>query len=663
MSFLYPAVLWFLGLLCIPIFIHLFNLRRYEKIYFSNVNFLDTVKSSSRSKLTLKQWLALIRRLLALGFLIVTFAVPFFPGDLTEGSSNQKVIFLDNSYSTSNIAKDGLTAFDNGSESVLKYLDQYNLEDKFYFATNNSYSRASRSIDQVKDELSELNYSTESQSRSLQSLANIGGEGSSNSYYVFSDFQKNQFDFSEIENDTINNYFLFPTSYELSRNVFIDSVFLDNPVLNDAIENKLNIRLRNAGNEAVNDLSLVFTVNDAQVSANSLDMEPQGIKDLTIDISGLRDSVNNCIVSIEDFPITFDNRFHFTLQRTKKIKVLEVYGDENLKYIKRVFDSELFDFSSQSAKNLNYSLINEIDFLVLNQLPSSDPGLLSVVSNFIGGGGTVFFIPRSQIDDISLLQTLSNGLVSKEQVNVQKGTLAKPQVSNPFFSGVFEGRSAQIDQVVAKPAISWRHGENILSFNNGQPYLSKFMNGNGVLFALGSSLDQEESGFAESSLFLPVVYKMVFSSLNAQSINLYYRKNTGLIVYEATSTNSDQVFRLKSEGVEVIPPQRKLNGTVIFDINGLELNAGFWQVCDGNGRCEGVIPINESKNESIIVQHDLDELNEFAAADNVFVLNAGELEASVGQGIESLGNKYFWKYALLLALVFFFAEVLILRFL
>ncbi|MEL6562430.1 MAG: BatA domain-containing protein, partial [Bacteroidota bacterium] len=160
MSFLYPTVLWFLCLLTIPVFIHLFNLRRYEKVFFSNVNFLSSIKSSSRSKLTIKQWLALISRLLALAFLVLTFAVPFSKGDLSVNENAERIIYLDNSYSNSNISTDGLTAFDNSSELVLRYLDQFNIEDKFYFTTNDLNTRSSQSIDQIKDILSEVEFSS-----------------------------------------------------------------------------------------------------------------------------------------------------------------------------------------------------------------------------------------------------------------------------------------------------------------------------------------------------------------------------------------------------------------------------------------------------------------------------------------------------------------------
>ncbi|MFI5136035.1 MAG: BatA domain-containing protein, partial [Chitinophagales bacterium] len=65
MSFLYPAFLFALGAIAIPIIIHLFNFRRYKTIYFSNTKFLREVKEKTDSRTQLKHLLVLLCRILA----------------------------------------------------------------------------------------------------------------------------------------------------------------------------------------------------------------------------------------------------------------------------------------------------------------------------------------------------------------------------------------------------------------------------------------------------------------------------------------------------------------------------------------------------------------------------------------------------------------------
>lgn len=630
-------------------------------MYFSNVSFLNSVKSSSRSKLTIKQWLALICRLLAFAFLVVTFAMPFVAGDLTVNSSADRVIYLDDSFSNSNISADGLTAFDNSSQRVLQFLEQFSPEDKFMIKTNSSSSRSPQAPDQVRDLVSEV--ALTSNRKSLNSI--LENSARAVNYSVFSDFQKNQFQFDDFLRDTLNTFYFFPASYEINKNVFVDSVFLENPILNEAVVNQLTIRLRNTGAEAVNDLPVFFTVNSVQVSSNSVDIAPDAYTDLKIDISNLDGDVNNCMVNFEDFPVTFDNNFYFTLVKTREIRILEIADAQSTDYIKEVYESDLFRYTVQDVTNINYSLLESVDFLVLNQLTRFDANFITVLREFLRNGGSLLLIPAENFTDTDFLSMITGGGVQvRDPGNSQKQVLAKPSGNNPFFLGVFEDKNVQIDQVEASGFFNWRHGENILSFRNDLPFLTRFANGKGSVYLLNSSLNKTNSGFAESSLFLPIMYKLAFSGLDRRIINLYSRTDANAILWKGEAPEGDRVYKLKKGDQEIIPPQRQFNGQVSFNIGQLGIEPGFWSVCNAENECFGVLAINEVKSESMISQYSFDELTDLTEEyDNIFVFDTEKINLRSSDGLEDLGNKYFWKYSLLLVLLFFFAEVLILRFL
>src|SRR6187402_4015179 len=79
MQFLYPAFLWALSALAIPIIIHLFYFRRYKKVYFSNLRFLREVKEETSARNKLRNLLILLARLLAMAGIIFAFAQPVIP--------------------------------------------------------------------------------------------------------------------------------------------------------------------------------------------------------------------------------------------------------------------------------------------------------------------------------------------------------------------------------------------------------------------------------------------------------------------------------------------------------------------------------------------------------------------------------------------------------
>src|ERR1700750_2304219 len=101
MHFLYPAFLFALVSLAIPVLVHLFNFRRYQKVYFSNVQFLKEVQEQQSFRRNLKERLILAARLLALTFLVLAFARPYLSTHNAARAGAQRVvsIFVDNSYS------------------------------------------------------------------------------------------------------------------------------------------------------------------------------------------------------------------------------------------------------------------------------------------------------------------------------------------------------------------------------------------------------------------------------------------------------------------------------------------------------------------------------------------------------------------------------------
>ncbi len=99
MQFKHPEILYFLFLLVIPVLVHLFQLRRFKKEFFTNVKLLKELSVQTRKSSKLKKWLLLATRLLLLACLIFAFAQPFFKAKDNANANNELFIILDNSYS------------------------------------------------------------------------------------------------------------------------------------------------------------------------------------------------------------------------------------------------------------------------------------------------------------------------------------------------------------------------------------------------------------------------------------------------------------------------------------------------------------------------------------------------------------------------------------
>ena len=102
MVFAQPLFLIALTALAIPIIIHLFNFRKYKKVYFTNVKFIAEIKQETKKRSQLKHLLILFARLLAIACLVMVFVQPYLPSSIRQKKlkgSQAVSIYIDNSFS------------------------------------------------------------------------------------------------------------------------------------------------------------------------------------------------------------------------------------------------------------------------------------------------------------------------------------------------------------------------------------------------------------------------------------------------------------------------------------------------------------------------------------------------------------------------------------
>ena len=99
MQFLHPEFFYALFALLVPIFIHLFQLRRFKVQEFTNVALLQKIRLQTRKSSQLKKWLILMLRLLAIGCIIIAFSQPYLSNYSVQDKPSETVIYLDNSFS------------------------------------------------------------------------------------------------------------------------------------------------------------------------------------------------------------------------------------------------------------------------------------------------------------------------------------------------------------------------------------------------------------------------------------------------------------------------------------------------------------------------------------------------------------------------------------
>lgn len=710
MSFVYPQFLWGLLALSIPIIIHLFNFRRTRRIYFSNNAFLKNVKEATTSKLKVKHLLILLARLFFIAFLVLTFAQPFLPGSAGDDASANKLVYLylDNSLSMESELASGVRSIDQGASIVEEITTQYPRNTQYKLLTNefNKFSRVPKNSEELSElvagvELTSISRTADeimSKVRSDQQSSDLQGATPadvSTELYVISDFQKSTLgSLAPLKEDTATRVNLVPVVNSFTNNLFVDSVYLENPFMLADQANELTVSVRNQGRERVNDLIVRLLINGQQVANASLNINPFSSSTLQFPLNFPLEASNRCQLVFEDYPATFDNEFYFTINLGDKISVLEIaQSEKGTSNVARVYaNEELFNFQSFSINNLDYSLIEGADLLVLNEIGSVSEETRQAITPYIrqyldNGGHLIFVMPAT--GNIAFLQQITGnqGLIAErvplpDSATTPSSTLANPDLANPFFSNMFEGEDANFEMPTALPLVDHNlRGEAYLRYRTGDPYLLALRDvatSAKQIFVFTTPLRQEFTSIYRHGIFVPVMYRLASMSKSLE-IPLYYSVEQPVVALKVgqlenrqTTQETDQqsIYKLRHEDQEVIPLQRIANQRLIMEIPQDVVEAGFYdlvrsqEATAADSSQQITLSFNVDEKESQVAPYSLNEIStEIDNAPHVSLYEAEDVETFTAQLQNKNDQRSFWKYALVLALFFLLVEVLLIRFL
>jgi len=667
MSFVYPQFLFGLLALGIPIIIHLFNFRRAKKIYFSNNIFLQHVKKASSTKLKIKHYLILLSRLLFITFLVLTFAQPFIPAKEKSVETNQVIFYLDNSYSMSNYVDENLTGFEAAIAYLQSIMELYPENTNILLITNDfaPFSNAPKSKNELKELITEISLS--GIPRSIEDIKNRINQSSvvssGSDIFWISDFQRSTAGSLEsLGNDSIRNLFLIPLYFNTTSNVYVDSLYLINPFLIEGEKNELRLVLKNDGNQDIDDLLVRFYINDVQSANGSVDIGAHANGSISFDIGFQLDKYNRGRINFEDFPVTFDNDFYFTLDLADRIDVIELKTEDTTTVIERVYGNQgLFNFRSYLIANTDYNDLQNANLIILNGIKELEPSISGVLTQFLRNKGDILVIPDVLLD-VSSYQALVQAIRIIPDTLQSDHELAAIDLNNPFFADIFESQTENFDMPAAQPVISILSASmDLLRFEDGASFLSYIENRN-RLYLMASPLKIEYTDFPTHALFVPIMYRMAM--LSKKEFNpLYYNLDQPVISLKIDSLKPEDLIKLSSENAEIIPGQRISGNEVFLDLPKHELKPGIYEIVRASGN-KGFIAFNQEENESTLGQYSPEELKNISDENSgITLFNTAGID-NFDKEIKAryMGLKL-WRFTLIIALIFLLAEILIIRFL
>lgn len=681
MSFVFPSFLYALFAISIPIIIHLFNFRKYKKVYFTNVKFLRELKQESQSKNRLKELLILLSRILAITCLVLAFAQPV----LLDGSHKVKTgskaigIYIDNSFSMEGVNKNG-SLLNNAKKRAKEIVQAFGNADRFMILTNDFEGKHQRllSKEEIEDEIEVVKISSAVKPLSLiikrQSDFLKSSKAKDLRQFVISDFQKSVSDFGNLKSDTLINTTLIPVIANNNDNVYIDSCWFETPVQQKGMLQKLNVRIWNKSNKAIENGTVKLFINQTQIGMASFNAEVQSKIETKITFECKNEGYNYCSLKIDDYPIVFDDELFFTFNSKLNINTLVINGKNcttasNFKTLMQ--GDSLFNFHENNEQAVDYAFFNSANLILLNEIENYSSGLMAEVNKFITNGGHLIVIPAAKFESSNTAEFYKSlNLPAPGSLDTSSLKIEKTDFKTGFYEGVFD----KLDERMDLPVIRKRFVTNlstksnikpILKLNTGETWLGEAMNGNSKIYLFTSSLDASFTNFVKHALFVPTIYKIAINSLKPVP-PYYYTQHNSVIQINALKEKSEEPFHLIeiNKKTDIIPEIRVANNRLNIYTQGQITQPGFYNLKFKEDILQA-LAFNYNRLESgldFYSNEDLEKnINDFHL-DSYKNLLAGEqsLTASVQ---EISGNTKLWKLFIILTLIFVAIEIALIRFL
>ena len=676
MQLLYPWFLVGLVAVAIPVVIHLLQLRRPLRFLFTNIAFIREVDLITTRRRQLQELLILVVRVLAVVTLVIVFCQPFFrPREKDSRMSGLgSRVFVDDSYSMqlSGVAKRSL--FEQAIEQAGSLAEHVPVGERFNLINSGSAWLASAAYQAKLKELMLKGHAA----YALNKGERTERDEDRNTLYVFSDFQKEQYNAGWLDEFGMKrSVVLVPVAGSAVGNMYVDSTWLDDTFVRVRTNTTLHIRLRNGGSVEVRDCPVKVFMGARQAAAFRVTVEPgqsvSSVVQLQVDDTSLMEGR----VVTGDAPVTFDNSYYFTLQAAAAVRVLEV-GNEPA--AQQLYGNEpLFAYSFVQPQRVDYGVLRLANMVLLHELTVVDAGLRAGLQAVLKRGGTVVVVPSSQSSGHDSYQRLFRDLglgAVQWEANVATPELrevAMPTGREPFFRDVFGAQQRPPTMPRVAPVLRWaRTGTDILRLRDGESYLASFASGRGKVYVFSAPFSKAYSDFVAHALFVPVLYRMAMLSFRNEQ-QPAYRLSQGAIVLTlpqkagAAAANGEQPdkadFRLVRDSLTLIPAQRVRDGEVRLEVPGIMDAPGFYQV-QRRGQVMTTLAFNADKRESELAAYSAAELRKLIGPNrpNIEVVEGGPN----GEGLAALQanetRRPLWRYFLAVALAALLAEALLVRF-
>jgi hypothetical protein len=589
---------WFLiGLaaLAVPVIVHLFQLRRYQKVVFSNVRLLQQLVMLRARQKTLLHRLVLGLRLLALLTLVLAFAQPSFFKEQTRRTGPEAVcIYLDNSYSMSAMHQN-TALFELARQLARNIVRSHAPDTRFCLITNNPFrplffgnaTSCLTWIDETTLYPSSLTLK-QIQKRFEQLLQTQST--SQKQAYLISDFRKNlSKGWTTGTNPDIQTTWLTLPVPE-QHNISIDSVWLEAPFLPSDRSIRLRFSASNHSDQDLSDLGIQLKQGTAVVSSISINIPAGSTLNSGIQAQGFATSgIQNFSLSTTDEGFPFDNQLFFSIWPSSTGSTA-VIGSGN-RWLQAMLNSTSIFRDTGSSTGLR----------IYSSLLRLDAGTAQNILDQSNKGATSVLIP----DEAAQPDQWNTGLRLLGFPDIQpaqQGAMftGTPAYTHPLLRDVFvkKNEDAALGSCTQffPTGGSLGYAENLLPFRDGNPAVLYRKTGQGGILLFTMPWTTSNSSFLNSALPLTLLINGAIRRTHPQP--LYLTVGDGKYLELEGRMEEGKTWNLEFNGQKRIAEAVPFESKIRFYAGSSVHEPGIYRLLRPDGTAAGTLALNVPRTES-----------------------------------------------------------------
>lgn len=644
MTFTHPEFLWGFTALAIPIFYHLFQLRKFQKVYFSDVRFLTQIQHKSARRKKIEHWITLLLRLLAMSALVLAFAGPTFQS--SENKSSEVVLALDLSPSM-NVAELETPLYLRALADARKVVESFPLDAQFRVMGHPESPYGTEILNQ-RDVLNLLNQTESARFNHVLSPPNTGEPYQ---LFVFSDFQKSE-DWSRLLQDSLQTqaYLFSYAPGDSLPNTYIDSVWFDSPESHLNTRQTLSVKVKRVPASSGDSSPLEFFLNGIQQSVATAEFDASGTAEVNFDVYHKQPGWNRGEISVLDEIYPLDNSTFFSYQVRESYNILHLYTESAFEKLEKVFTQSGMKYERVSMNLATPQMIADADLIAIENAGSLSSGLTREISEAVRGGAHVLLMESSSKN--------TGSVISKDFVGpssyVYKGVSPTKIVNeDPFYQGVFSIEPEETSGLTFEQSKTLQPPFDqcypLYTDALGNAWAARWSLGEGIVVWLGNSPDELTEGQLRSDWFPVFFSRSLLYSERTTPLYLTSSSSAGFPLNSPYASDESPIQLLNESGNSWIPLQRPLGKyTQIFLPPGWDQSGQYTATVEGDTL--GVVAINHASTESDLSYYQPEDWS----YDHIKWVMGEQKAESYAK--ESLWNSSIWKYCLIFALLFLAAE-------